>query len=272
MPRAEAIQKLAEARDEFTNDFYFDDIQGQVMFNGEPDTVGYHEFYTAETAGSGKPDIDEVNTNGPDLTEVDSLQFWEKFFYKETEVPYDRIDPASTESWNFVDVSSVRKTELNFSKFCLDIKDVFSNCILKAIIIQLTLKEVEVGVDLDLLDSINIEWVSFNEYDKLGELEVLDKKIQIATNLANFGQLSDVNGNIKNQIPTSWIMDNYLDFTEEQKKSMEVNRKKEQIWLGFDPEGSTDMLAQQMNLADEEYIDSEDKDEDEDEFYVEDDF
>lgn len=264
MSRVDAIQKLAEARDEMTNDFYFDDANGQVLFNGEPDTVGYHEFYTAETAGSGKPDIEEINTNGPDLTEVDSLQYWEKFFYKETEVPYDRIDPSSTETWSFVDVSAVRKTELNFSKFTLDIKDTISQLFIKPLIIQLTLQEVEIGVDLDLLDSINMEWVSFNEYDKLGELEVLDKKIQIATNLAGFGQLSDVNGNIKNMIPTTWIMDNYLDFTEEQKAAMETSRNKEQVWLGFDPEGSTDMMAQQMALADEEYIDEEDEFIDED--------
>lgn len=231
--RQDAIQKLTVARDEFTNDFYLDEQSGQVLFNGEADSSGYHEFFTAETAQSGTPEIEEVIGNGPDLTEVDSLQYWEKLYWKETEIPYDRIDPSSSETWSFVDVSSVRKSEINFSKFILDIKQTIAEIIIKPIIIQLTLKEVEIGVDLQLLDSILIEFVSFNEYDKLGELEVLDKKIQIATNIAAFGEVEDVNGATRKTIPLNFIIDNYLDFTPEQKVAMKLARRQENIELGF---------------------------------------
>lgn len=242
VPRSEAIQKLAVARDEYSNDFYLNETSGEILFNGEPDTVGYHEYFTAETTASGSPEIDEVNSNGPDLTEVDSLQYWEKMFWKETEIPFDRIDPSSAETWNFVDVTNVRKSEINFSKFIMDIKETINEIFLKPLIIQMTLMEVEIGVDLTLLDAIKIEWVSFNEYDKLGELEVLDKKVQIATSLSQFGQMVDVNGNPRSTIPIAWIIDNYLDFTEEQKESMRQARIKENIELGFEPEETTPIV------------------------------
>jgi len=234
--RQDAIQKLSIAKNDYANTFDFNDESGQVLFNGEPDSTGYHEFFTAETSASGSPEIEEVNTNGPDLTEVDSLQYWEKSFWKETEIPFDRIDPNSSESWNFVDVTNLRKIEINFSKFITDIRKVIAEIVYKPILIQLTLKELEIGIDLSLLDSIQIEWVAFNEYDKLGELEVLAKKIEIATSLATFGELEDVNGMTRKALPLSWIIDNYLDFTPAQKQSMEASRRREAIMLGFDPE------------------------------------
>lgn len=250
--RTDAIQKLTEARDEFVNDFYFNKDSGELLFNGEPDTVGYHEFFTAETSASGSPEIDEVNSNGPDLTEVDSLQFWEKMFWKDTEIPYDRIDPSSSETWGFLDANSVKKTELNFANFCLEIKDAIAQIVLKPIIIQLTLKEVEIGVDLSLLDSILIQWVSFNEYSKLAELEVIDKKVQIAKNIVDFGEMEDVNGNMRKIIPITFTMDNYLDFTNEQKTAMDLARRQENIMLGYAPDGTEKEEEEESDLDDVE--------------------
>lgn len=249
--RQDAIQKLTVARDEFTNDFFLDEQSGQILFNGETDSTGYHEFFTAETSQSGSPEIEEVIGTGPDLTEVDSLQYWEKLFWKETEIPFDRIDPSSSETWNFVDVNNVRKSEINFSKFILDIKGTIAEVFLKPIIIQLTLKEAEIGVDMALLDSILIEFVSFNEYDKLGELEVLDKKIQIATNIAAFGEIEDVNGATRKSIPLKFIIDNYLDFTPEQKEAMRLARRQENVELGFPADETVLIDESEEEIVDE---------------------
>jgi hypothetical protein len=127
----------------------------------------------------------------------------------------------------------MRKIEINFSKFITTIRKLLGEIILKPILIQLTIKEVEIGIDLNLLDSIMIEWVAFNEYDKLGELEILAKKIEVATNLVAFGVQTDASGTERNYLPISWVVENYLDFTPEQRVAMEDARKREAIELGF---------------------------------------
>jgi hypothetical protein len=231
--RQDAIQKLAIAKSDYINTFDFNDEDGTLKYNGESSSFGYQEFFTAETAASGTPEIEEINTQGPDLTEVDSLQYWEKQYWKETEIPFDRIDPNSSEVFNFVDVTNMRKIEINFSKFITSIRKLLSEIILKPILIQLTIKELEIGVDLNLLDSIQIEWVAFNEYDKLGELEILAKKVEVATNLAAFGEQEDASGTTRHYLPLTWIVDNYMDFTPEQKIAMEAARRREAIELGF---------------------------------------
>lgn len=236
--RSEALNKLSTAKEKFANSFAFDDTTGQVKFNGRPNSIGYREFYTAETAASGSPEIEEVNTQGPDLTEVDSLQYWEKYYWKFTDIPYDRIDPNASDTWGFIDVTNLRKIELNFSKMIETIRDAMSEMFLKLITIQLTLQEIEIGIDLSLLDSIQINWVAFNEYDKLGELELLNKKIEICSNLAQFGEMEDANGTTRKAIPITWIMKNYLDFTPEQLESMEVARREENLSLGFNADGT----------------------------------
>lgn len=237
LSREQALQKLSTMKNNYTNSFSFDDNSGNLSFNGKPNSSGYREFFTAETAQSGSPEIEEINTNGPDLTETDSLNYWEKLYWKETEIPYDRIDPNASDSWGFTDVSNLRKIEINFSKFIEGIRESINELFMKPIIIQLTLKEIEIGIDLSLLDSIIMEWIAFNEYDKLGELEIMNKKIEIATNLAQFGAMEDAAGSSRNYMPISWIVDNFLDFSAEQKDAIEVSRKKEAIMLGFPPEG-----------------------------------
>ena len=264
--RSEALNKLSTAKEKFANSFAFDDTTGQVKFNGRPNSIGYREFYTAETAASGSPEIEEVNTQGPDLTEVDSLQYWEKYYWKFTDIPYDRIDPNASDTWGFIDVTNLRKIELNFSKMIETIRDAMSEMFLKLITIQLTLQEIEIGIDLSLLDSIQINWVAFNEYDKLGELELLNKKIEICTNLAQFGEMEDANGTTRKAIPITWIMKNYLDFTPEQFESMEIARREENLSLGFNADGTpkeiegseeelaSDESGEDLNFSDEESV------------------
>lgn len=231
--RQQAIQKLSEFSKDFKNEFSFDDNNGSINFNHSPNINSYQEYFTAETSTSGSPEIEEINTNGPDLTEVDSLQFWEKKFWQDTEIPLDRIDPNASDGWGFTDVTQLKKTEINFAKFVEDIRNKLNELFIKPIIIQLTLKEIEIGIDLSLLDSIEIEWVAFNKYEKLAELEVLDKKINMAQNFVQFGELEDANGNTRKLIPITWIRDNWFDFTPEQIASMEHYRKLENKILGF---------------------------------------
>lgn len=235
--RPEAIQKLTESKNQYINQFSFDD-DGVVKFNNSPNNSGYREFFTAETAQSGAPEIEEINSNGPDLTETDSLSFWAKQFYAQTRIPYDRIDPNASESWGFTDVANLRKIEINFGKFINSIRKMLNPLFIKPIIIQLTLQEVEIGIDLNLLDAIKIEWTSFNQYDKLAELETLNKKVELAQNLSTFGEYTDAAGNIRKAVPLSWITKTFLDFTKEQLDSMENERVRENLMLGYNADGS----------------------------------
>jgi hypothetical protein len=260
--RQDAIQKLATAKSDYINTFDFNDEEGTVKYNGEANSFGYQEFFTAETAASGSPEIEEINTQGPDLTEVDSLQYWEKQYWKETEIPFDRIDPNSSEVFNFVDVTNMRKIEINFSKFISGIRRMLAEIVLKTIIIQLTLKELEIGIDLNLLDNILIEWVAFNEYDKLGELEIMSKKIELVTAMAAFGVQTDASGVERNYLPLSWLVDNYLDFTPEQKIAMEEARTREAMALGFiDKDGKPIPHGDELTAGDDD-TDNEDPEDD----------
>jgi len=230
--RTEAIQKLTESKNQYINHFTFGE-DGVVKFNNSPNNTGYREFFTAETQASGSPEIEEVNSTGPDLSEVDSLQYWEKLYWRDTEIPFDRIDPNASDSWGFNDVAQLRKIEISFGKMINGFRKMINPLFLKPIIIQLTLKEVEIGVDLSLLDSIKMEWSAFNQYEKMAELEILEKKIQISTSIAEFGTETDVNGVERKAIPISYIMKTYMDFTTEQLEALEFERKETNKKLGF---------------------------------------
>lgn len=246
----EAKQKLVEAKNQYTNQFQFRE-DGVVLFNNQPNNNAYREFFTAETTASNTPEIEEVNSNGPDLTETDSLGMWQKLFWSETEIPYDRIDPNAGDSWGFTDVANLRKIEINFAKFINRIRKLLNPLFIKPIIIQLTLQETEIGLDLSLLDLIKMRWIAFNQYESLAELELMGKRVEVASNISNFGDLEDVNGNVRKMIPVSWMLRNYLQLTEEQIKSIEKYRKIEQEWLGFDPDETPNYMEEDHEVQKE---------------------
>lgn len=235
--RDEAMVRLSTMRNDYTNRFTFNE-DGQVLFNSTPNNSGYREFFTAEVAGGGTPEIEEVSATGPDLTEVDSLQYWERLFWNDTGIPYDRIDPNSSETWGFTDVEALKKTEISFAKDVEEIRNMLEDVFLKPLIIQLTLKEVEIGIDLSLLDSIKIKWVSYNQYEKMADLEILAKKIELASNMAEFGETENAQGTLIKLLPIKWLVKNILDFSEEQINQINEERVREWISLGFNPDGS----------------------------------
>ena len=259
--RPEAITKLTESKNQYINQFQFKD-DGTVTFNNAPNNSGYREFFTAETAQSGSPEIEEINANGPDLTETDSLNYWSRLFWQYSEIPFDRIDNNSSDTWGFQDVNSLRKIEINFAKFITSIRKVLNQLFLKPIILQLTLKETEIGVDLSLLDTIKMEWVAFNNYEELAELEILDRRVQLAMNMANFGEMMDVNGNPRKPVPLTWILKTYLGFTKEQLDSLERERVKENLSLGFNADGSTPDGMGEEGMEDDEDMNMEEPEDD----------
>lgn len=230
--REEALQKLSEARNNYTNSFTFSE-DGQVLFNNSPNNSGYREFFTGETTTSGHPEIEEITGNGPDLTETESLSYWERLYWNDTGIPYDRIDPSADSGWGFLDVSSLNKTEIIFSKQIEAIRQIFEEVFLKPLIIQLTLKEVEIGIDLSLLDNIRLEWVTYNKYEKLADLELLNKKIEIVSSFKDFGELTDASGNTVDLFPVGYLARKYLDIPESELKLIDEERKRQNVALGY---------------------------------------
>jgi hypothetical protein len=234
--RDEAEQRLSEAAQRYTNNFKFSE-DGVVLFNNQPNNSGYREFFTGETSVSGHPEIEEVNANGPDLTETDSLSYWEKLYWEDTGIPFDRIDPNNSDSWGFLDVESLKKTEIIFAKDVEAIRRMLNDIWMKPIIIQLTLKEVEIGIDLSLLDSIELKWASYNQYEKMADLGILEKKVGIAQNIKDFGTTMNAADKEVPFFSVNWLTRNILGYDEATIKLIKEARRLEYEELGFDENG-----------------------------------
>lgn len=234
--RDEAEQRLSEAAQRYTNNFKFSE-DGVVLFNNQPNNSGYREFFTGETSVSGHPEIEEVNANGPDLTETDSLSYWEKLYWEDTGIPFDRIDPNNSDNWGFLDVESLKKTEIIFAKDVEAIRRMLNDIWMKPIIIQLTLKEVEIGIDLSLLDSIELKWASYNQYEKMADLGILEKKVGIAQNIKDFGTTMNAADKEVPFFSVNWLTRNILGYDEATIKLIKEARRLEYEELGFDENG-----------------------------------
>lgn len=224
--RAKGAQTLAAAMHRYSDNIEFNDYTGQLFVNGQPQWQSSKEYWMLET-DSGKPSIDNVEGRGHDLSETQSISFFEQRLYKISKIPINRFDPSSGDSWT-ADPTSQKREEIKFSTFVNDIRDKFGIVILKPLKISLCLDNPDLINDNEILDSIVLEYQHNNVFDELAEMEILEKKIEFIEKLQNALVVMGPSGRERKFFPQEYLVNKYLGLTEQEIKEIKKMKIKEE--------------------------------------------
>lgn len=223
--RAKSAQTLASAMNRYSDEIEFNDQTGQLFVNGQPTWTASKEFWTAET-DSGSPKIEDVSADGIDLSETGSVGWYEQRLYKISKIPIDRFDPSSSEAWN-LDPTSQRRQEIKFSTFVNDIRDRFSPIVIKPLQIHLCLKIPALVQDDEILSSIVLEYAHNNVFEEMAEMELMDKRIDFIQKMQEALSVQDASGREHKFFPRNYLVKKYLNLSDEEIKTIEKMKKKE---------------------------------------------
>lgn len=223
--RIKAAQILASAMERYSDDIEFMDTTGELYMNGQPQVMANREFWMAET-DSGTPTIENVDAGGIDLSETQSLGYFENRLYKHSKLPLDRMDPTSSEAWN-LDPTSQKRTEIKFNNFINRIRTKFGDVLLKPLLIQLALERPDLIEDDQILDEITLDWVKNNVFEELAQYDIDQKRVEHIKSMQEAFQTEDPDGRVENYFPRSYLIKKYFKLTPDEIKEIDTMRKEE---------------------------------------------
>ena len=221
MNRAKGLQTLNAAMSRYKEDISFNNDTGELKVNGKVNLPFNKEYWMPEN-DNGKPEIETLVDNGPQLNDSDQLKYFLSKLYKMSKIPESRFDKEAGTTWFGTDASQVLRDEINFGRFVDRLRYIFSQIIIKPLQIQLALSLPDIKADKRLLDAISLSFNSYNQFMELVEAEVDQKRLEHIQTLKDTFTSSDADGNEVPYFCDKFLIVKYLKMSD---ADLELNEK-----------------------------------------------
>lgn len=246
MNKANGMQTLRSAMQRYKEDIKFDNESGELSINGNTMLPFMKEYWFPETE-SGTPSVETLGGDGPDLNDSDQLKFFRNELYKISKIPISRFDYENGSSSFFgTDVTSMARDEINFGRYVNRLRNTFSKIILKPLQIQLALEIPELRNMVEILDSVQLRYQSYNLFEELFEQEVMQKRVEFVQTMKESLVDMDPEGNEVKFFSSEFLVRKYLKMSDADlrlnKKLSEKEREEAQEFADVegDAEGGAD--------------------------------
>lgn len=265
MNRAKGLQTLNAAMSRYKEDISFNNDTGELKVNGKVNLPFNKEYWMPEN-DNGKPEIETLVDNGPQLNDSDQLKYFLSKLYKMSKIPESRFDKEAGTTWFGTDASQVLRDEINFGRFVDRLRYIFSQIIIKPLQIQLALSLPDIKADKRLLDAISLSFNSYNQFMELVEAEVDQKRLEHIQTLKDTFTSSDADGNEVPYFCDKFLIVKYLKMSDadlELNEKLKKEQKQEQSSDSDSDEDNSDEGGG-MNVGSDEDNDNDSESEDSD--------
>ena len=208
--KAQALMNQLKA--EWNEETHIDQINGELVVNGTPQfsfTKTY--FFPQRTAGT--ITLEEIATEGYDLSSIEPLKYFWRRFILETKVPANRfmIDPSAEGAHSLGgDDASITREEYAFSRFINRIRAIYREILLKPVWIQICLYMPKLAKSEYLKQAIGIVFNEENTFVEVKERAAMKSGIEMITQL--YGLQDSQNKPI---FSMKFLVQKYLNFTDD---------------------------------------------------------
>lgn len=265
MNKARGLQTLQSAMNRYKEEITFNSETGELLTNGKVNQIFNKEYWMPENE-NGKPEIETLVDNGPQLNDSDQLTYHLNKLYKISKIPLGRFDKDAQATWFGSDPTAVLRDEINFGRFVNRIRATWAEIILKPLRIQVSLSIPDIKNDKRILDAISLRFNAYNQFTEMMEIEIDTKRVEFIQTMHDSLTTQDAEGNDVSFFSEKFLVLKYLKMSE---ADLELNEKyllKEK----FKKKSGNDEEEEDTGGADEEENAPEDDMGNEDEGSVED--
>ena len=248
MNKAKGMSVLSQAMNRYREDISFNGETGELQVNGKTN-LPFNKEYWMPNNEQGKPEIETLVDNGPQLNDSDQIKYFENKLYKMSKIPISRFDAELQATWFGSDPSLQMRDEINFGRFVSRIRNTFVQILLKPLRIQVSLNVPDIKNDKRILDAISFRWNTYNQFTELMDIEIMTKRIEFIGTMKDSITITDEEGEEIPYFSPKFLVIKYLKMAE---SDLELNEKYK----------LEEKLAKQKGGDSEEDEDSEDGDED----------
>ena len=221
MNRAKGAQTLAAAMNRYKEDISFNVETGELQVNGRVNMPFNKEYWLPQNE-AGKPEIETLVDNGPQLNDSDQIKYFEYKLYKMSKIPATRFDKDAQSTWFGNDPTQALRDEINFSRFVNRLRNNFAEILLKPLRISVALAMPDIKNDKRILDAMSLHFNSYNLFEELMNLEIMQKRIDFIGTFKDSITETDADGNEKPFFSLKFLVMRYLKMTD---ADLELNEK-----------------------------------------------
>jgi hypothetical protein len=231
MNRAKGTQTLMSAMNRYKEDISFNSDTGELLINGKMNQPFNKEYWMPENE-NGTPQIETLVDNGPSLGDNEQLRFFATKLYKMSNIPENRFDKEAQTTWFGSDATQQLRDEINFSRFVERTRNPFAEIMLKPLRISVALSIPDMKNDKRILDSISLQFNSYNQFEEMAGIEVDTKRIEFISNMSQSLVTMDGEGNEKPFFSLKFLIMKYLKMSDADLELNEKYKFEEQIEAG----------------------------------------
>lgn len=219
--RARGQQTLANSMNRYKEDITFNTETGDLKVNGKVNLPFNKEYWFPENE-HGKPTIETLVDNGPQLNDSDQIKYFENKLYRMSKIPQSRFDKDAQATWFGTDATAALRDEINFTRFVNRLRNNFSEILLKPLRIQVSLQLPDIKNDKRILDAISLRFNSYNLFEEMMNIEVMTKRIEFIGTFKDTLVITDDEGNETPYFSPQFLIEKYLKMS---KADIELNEK-----------------------------------------------
>ena len=265
MNKARGLQTLQSAMNRYKEEITFNSETGELLTNGKVNQIFNKEYWMPENE-NGKPEIETLVDNGPQLNDSDQLTYHLNKLYKISKIPLGRFDKDAQATWFGSDPTAVLRDEINFGRFVNRLRATWAEIILKPLRIQVSLSIPDIKNDKRILDAISLRFNTYNQFTEMMEIEIDTKRVEFIQTMHDSLTTQDAEGNDVSFFSQKFLVLKYLKMSE---ADLELNEKY-LLEEKFKKKSGNDEEEEDTGGADEEENTPEDDMGNEDEGSVED--
>ena len=221
MNRAKGAQTLAAAMNRYKEDINFNVETGELQVNGRVNMPFNKEYWLPQNE-AGRPEIETLVDNGPQLNDSDQIKYFEYKLYKMSKIPATRFDKDAQSTWFGNDPTQALRDEINFSRFVNRIRNNFSEIMLKPLRISVALAMPDIKNDKRILDAMSLHFNSYNLFEEMMNLEIMQKRIDFIGTFKDSLTETDAEGNETPFFSLKFLVMQYLKMSD---ADLELNEK-----------------------------------------------
>ena len=221
MNKARGLQTLQSAMNRYKEEITFNSETGELLTNGKVNQIFNKEYWMPENE-NGKPEIETLVDNGPQLNDSDQLTYHLNKLYKISKIPLGRFDKDAQATWFGSDPTAVLRDEINFGRFVNRLRATWSEIILKPLRIQVSLSIPDIKNDKRILDAISLRFNTYNQFTEMMEIEIDTKRVEFIQTMHDSLTTQDAEGNDVSFFSQKFLVLKYLKMSE---ADLELNKK-----------------------------------------------
>ena len=221
MNKAKGMQTLSQAMNRYREDISFDGETGELQVNGKTNLPFNKEYWMPENE-NGKPEIETLVDNGPQLNDSEQIKYFEQKLYKMSKIPSSRFDKEAQTTWFGSDATQQMRDEINFGRFVSRLRNTFVQIILKPLRIQVALTVPDIKNDKRILDAISFRFNTYNQFTEMMDIEIMTKRVEFIGTMKDSLTVTDSDGEEKPFFSPKFLIIKYLKMSE---ADLELNEK-----------------------------------------------